>query len=73
MLVDIYINLTTVKLPFQAGQLGDGRAILLGEYANSKGEHWELQLKGIKSFYQPFVKKELLLLGVWLLHYFDLQ
>jgi len=29
-----------------AGQLGDGRAILLGEYANSKGEHWELQLKG---------------------------
>ena len=26
--------------------MGDGRAILLGEYENSKGEHWELQLKG---------------------------
>ena len=30
----------------QAGQLGDGRAHLLGEYVNSKGERWELQLKG---------------------------
>lgn len=29
-----------------ASQLGDGRAHLLGEYVNSKGEHWELQLKG---------------------------
>lgn len=29
-----------------AGQLGDGRAITLGEYFNSKGERWELQLKG---------------------------
>uniref|UniRef100_T1HB56 Selenoprotein O n=3 Tax=Rhodnius TaxID=13248 RepID=T1HB56_RHOPR len=29
-----------------AMQLGDGRAILLGEYINSKGERWELQLKG---------------------------
>ncbi|KAK9504224.1 hypothetical protein O3M35_010606 [Rhynocoris fuscipes] len=29
-----------------ASQLGDGRAILLGEYLNSKGERWELQLKG---------------------------
>ncbi len=27
-------------------QLGDGRAILLGEVQNSKGETWELQLKG---------------------------
>jgi len=27
-------------------QLGDGRAILLGEVKNSKGEPWELQLKG---------------------------
>ncbi|MBI3803242.1 MAG: YdiU family protein [Nitrospirae bacterium] len=27
-------------------QLGDGRAILLGEVKNSAGEHWELQLKG---------------------------
>jgi uncharacterized protein YdiU (UPF0061 family) len=29
-----------------AGQLGDGRAISLGELVNSRGEHWELQLKG---------------------------
>ncbi|KAL7887681.1 hypothetical protein AOLI_G00054020 [Acnodon oligacanthus] len=29
-----------------AGQLGDGRAHLLGEYTNRKGERWELQLKG---------------------------
>lgn len=29
-----------------AGQLGDGRAISLGELLNSKGERWELQLKG---------------------------
>jgi uncharacterized protein YdiU (UPF0061 family) len=29
-----------------AGQLGDGRAHLLGEYVNSKGDRWELQLKG---------------------------
>lgn len=29
-----------------AGQLGDGRAVLLGEYCNKRGEHWELQLKG---------------------------
>lgn len=29
-----------------AGQLGDGRAILLGEYTNEKGERWEMQLKG---------------------------
>ncbi|KAK7873147.1 hypothetical protein R5R35_006368 [Gryllus longicercus] len=29
-----------------AMQLGDGRAHLLGEYINNKGEHWELQLKG---------------------------
>ncbi|MCW8827564.1 MAG: YdiU family protein [Gammaproteobacteria bacterium] len=27
-------------------QLGDGRAILLGEVRNSRGERWELQLKG---------------------------
>lgn len=27
-------------------QLGDGRAILLGEVRNKKGERWELQLKG---------------------------
>ena len=27
-------------------QLGDGRAILLGEVKNSRGERWELQLKG---------------------------
>jgi uncharacterized protein YdiU (UPF0061 family) len=29
-----------------AGQLGDGRAITLGEVLNSEGERWELQLKG---------------------------
>jgi serine/tyrosine/threonine adenylyltransferase len=29
-----------------AGQLGDGRAILLGELATSRGEYFELQLKG---------------------------
>ena len=27
-------------------QLGDGRAILLGEARNSRGERWDLQLKG---------------------------
>lgn len=29
-----------------AGQLGDGRAIALGEIVNQAGERWELQLKG---------------------------
>jgi uncharacterized protein YdiU (UPF0061 family) len=29
-----------------AGQLGDGRAISLGEVKNERGEHWEVQLKG---------------------------
>src|SRR6185295_9394747 len=29
-----------------AGQLGDGRAITLGEVRSSRGERWELQLKG---------------------------
>jgi uncharacterized protein YdiU (UPF0061 family) len=29
-----------------AGQLGDGRAITLGETINATGERWELQLKG---------------------------
>lgn len=29
-----------------AGQLGDGRAITLGEWATPSGESWELQLKG---------------------------
>jgi uncharacterized protein YdiU (UPF0061 family) len=29
-----------------AGQLGDGRAISLGETVNPRGERWELQLKG---------------------------
>uniref|UniRef100_A0A3P8WZM1 Selenoprotein O n=1 Tax=Cynoglossus semilaevis TaxID=244447 RepID=A0A3P8WZM1_CYNSE len=31
---------------YWAGQLGDGRAHLLGQYLNRKGETWELQLKG---------------------------
>src|ERR1043165_3594474 len=29
-----------------AGQLGDGRAITLGEVKNGRGEYWEVQLKG---------------------------
>jgi uncharacterized protein YdiU (UPF0061 family) len=29
-----------------AGQLGDGRAMTLGEVVNGRGERWELQLKG---------------------------
>lgn len=29
-----------------AGQLGDGRAITLGEWENAQGDTWELQLKG---------------------------
>ncbi len=29
-----------------AGQLGDGRAINLGEVINGRGQHWTLQLKG---------------------------
>jgi uncharacterized protein YdiU (UPF0061 family) len=29
-----------------AGQLGDGRAIALGEITNKRGEPWEIQLKG---------------------------
>lgn len=29
-----------------AGQLGDGRAINLGEVLNTQGQHWTLQLKG---------------------------
>lgn len=29
-----------------AGQLGDGRAINLGEIVNRRGERWDLQLKG---------------------------
>jgi uncharacterized protein YdiU (UPF0061 family) len=29
-----------------AGQLGDGRAINLGEVVNRRGEHWTVQLKG---------------------------
>lgn len=32
-----------------AGQLGDGRAIALGEVVNAAGERWELQLKGAGS------------------------
>ncbi|XP_068623598.1 protein adenylyltransferase SelO-like [Battus philenor] len=28
------------------GQLGDGRAHILGEYVNRKGERWQVQLKG---------------------------
>ncbi len=31
---------------YWADQLGDGRAHMLGEYANAAGERWEIQLKG---------------------------
>ncbi len=31
---------------YWAGQLGDGRAVVVGEFVNKKGERWELQLKG---------------------------
>lgn len=31
---------------YWSGQLGDGRAHFIGAYTNSKGETWELQLKG---------------------------
>ncbi len=44
------INLNDTSIPFflylGSGQLGDGRAISLGEIVNSAGERWELQLKG---------------------------
>ncbi len=29
-----------------AGQLGDGRALLIGQVRNRKGELWDIQLKG---------------------------
>lgn len=29
-----------------SGQLGDGRAIYMGEIVNKKGERWEIQMKG---------------------------
>ena len=31
---------------YWAGQLGDGRAVLVGSYVNQRGEYWEAQLKG---------------------------
>ena len=31
---------------YWAGQLGDGRAVLVGSYINRKGDYWEVQLKG---------------------------
>lgn len=31
---------------YWSGQLGDGRAVLLGSYVNQRGEYWEAQLKG---------------------------
>ncbi|KAG7336391.1 hypothetical protein KOW79_001084 [Hemibagrus wyckioides] len=44
---------------YWAGQLGDGRAHLLGEYTNRKGERWELQLKGSgKTPYSSLVVSE---------------
>ena len=46
MVLNPMSTLITSHHTLQAGQLGDGRAHLLGEYVNSKGERWELQLKG---------------------------
>ena len=34
-----------------AGQLGDGRAINLGEVVNGQGERWVLQLKGVPAIF----------------------
>lgn len=31
---------------YWSGQLGDGRAVMIGEYVNQRGERYELQLKG---------------------------
>lgn len=57
MLLLVILCLLLCRLPFAqcygghqfgmwAGQLGDGRAISLGEILNSKSQRWELQLKG---------------------------
>ena len=32
---------------YWAGQLGDGRAISIGQLVNSKGDPWEVQFKGV--------------------------
>lgn len=31
---------------YWSGQLGDGRAVMIGEYVDRNGQRWELQLKG---------------------------
>ena len=31
---------------YWSGQLGDGRAVLVGSYVNRRGDYWEAQLKG---------------------------
>ncbi|WP_432464023.1 MULTISPECIES: protein adenylyltransferase SelO [unclassified Agarivorans] len=50
LLVDGMDPVSTVYAGHQFGgyspQLGDGRALLLGELKTPQGEHWELQLKG---------------------------
>ena len=57
MLLLVLIDIPSDRVPYAqcygghqfgtwAGQLGDGRAITLGEILNSKLERWELQLKG---------------------------
>ena len=57
MLLFVLIDIPSDRVPYAqcygghqfgtwAGQLGDGRAITLGEILNSKLERWELQLKG---------------------------
>ncbi|KAI8991523.1 hypothetical protein BDF20DRAFT_831558 [Mycotypha africana] len=40
------LNYAGHQFGFFAGQLGDGRAVSLFETMNSKGESWEVQLKG---------------------------
>ena len=44
--IDVISHVHRVQFGGWSGQLGDGRAHLLGAYANCRGERWELQLKG---------------------------
>ena len=46
MLIIINPRYGGYQFGYWAGQLGDGRAHLLGEFINQQGERWEVQLKG---------------------------
>ncbi|KAK3707431.1 hypothetical protein QZH41_011901 [Actinostola sp. cb2023] len=46
VMVDIRYIIDHMTFGEWSGQLGDGRAVMLGDYVNRKGERWELQLKG---------------------------